>query len=240
MLISSICGVARSPQQLTPLTEDPSFRRVVSRSAASRYRLCRSKVFVADLDHRRAIDHRATIASARTAGHDLDLRGPAAPVVGDAPGERRGIPKRHLLKSCILTVRTLMSLRTITSRYPVRIMRLGRRRKDRDTLMIRPPDRGWLFFWGEARSCVGYDVSRTCARLHSDGLGLLPVDFYVTFDDFLTVGKCRLTWRHRDDIRVVFEGWVYEDELAGASNDFRDVIETLKARGILRSRIRVR
>ena len=106
--------------------------------------------------------------------------------------------------------------------------------------MTRPPDRGWLFFWGEARTCVGYDVSQTCARLHSDGLRLLPVDFYVTFDDFLTVGKCRLTWRYRDDIGVVFEGWVDEDQLAGASNDFRDVIETLKARGILRSRIRVR
>ena len=105
--------------------------------------------------------------------------------------------------------------------------------------MIRSPDRGWLFFWGEARTCVGYDVSQTCARLHSDGLGLLPVEFYVTFDEFLTVGKCRLTWRHRDDIRVVFEGWVDEDQLAGASNDFRDVIETLKARGMLRSGISV-
>ena len=108
-----------------------------------------------------------------------------------------------------------------------------------DTRMIGPRDSGWLFFWGEARTCVGYDISQTCARLHSDGLGLLPIDFYVTFDDFLTVGKCRLTWRYRDDIRVVFEGWVDEDQLAGASNDFRDVIETLKARGMLRSGISV-
>ena len=105
--------------------------------------------------------------------------------------------------------------------------------------MIRPPDRGWLFFWGEARTCVGYDVSQTCARLHSVGLGLLPVDFYATFDDFLTVGKCRLTWRYRDDIHLDFEGWVDEDQLAGVSTDFRDVIETLKARDTLRSKIRM-
>jgi hypothetical protein len=54
---------------------------------------------------------------------------------------------------------------------------------------------GLLSFRGEVRTCVGYDVSQTCARLHSDGLGLLPIKFYVTFDDFLTVGKCRLAWR---------------------------------------------
>jgi len=105
--------------------------------------------------------------------------------------------------------------------------------------MIGQQTRGLLFFRGEVRTCIGHDVSQTCARLHSDGLGLLPVDFYVTFDDFLTVGKCRLTWRYRDDIRVVFEGWVDEDQLAGSSNDFRDVIETLKARGMLRSGISV-
>jgi hypothetical protein len=74
--------------------------------------------------------------------------------------------------------------------------------------MIRQPVNGLLFFRGEVRTCVGHDVNQTCARLHSDGLGPLPRDFYVTFDDFLTVGKCRLAWRNRDDIGVVFEGWV--------------------------------
>jgi hypothetical protein len=73
--------------------------------------------------------------------------------------------------------------------------------------MIRQPLHGLLFFRGEARTCVGYDVSQTCARLHSDELGVLPTDFYVTFDDFLTVGKCRLAWRCQDDIGVVFESW---------------------------------
>ena len=73
--------------------------------------------------------------------------------------------------------------------------------------MIRQPLHGLLFFRGEVRTCVGYDVSQTCARLHSNELGVLPADFYVTFDDFLTVGKCRLAWRCEDDIGVVFERW---------------------------------
>ena len=67
---------------------------------------------------------------------------------------------------------------------------------------------GMLFFGGMARTCIGYDVSQTCAQLYSYELGLLPIDFYVTFDDFLTVAKCRLVWRNRDDIGVIFERWL--------------------------------
>ena len=74
--------------------------------------------------------------------------------------------------------------------------------------MIQRPLHGMLFFRGEVRSCVAYVVDDTCARLHADGLGLLPIDFYVTFDDFRTVGKCRMTWRWQDDLGVDFEGWV--------------------------------
>jgi hypothetical protein len=78
--------------------------------------------------------------------------------------------------------------------------------------MIGQPVRGFLFFSGEVRTCVSYEVSQTCAQLHSDGLGLLPEDFYVTFDDFFTVGKCRLVWRDRDEIGVAFERWVNTDQ----------------------------
>jgi hypothetical protein len=53
-----------------------------------------------------------------------------------------------------------------------------------------------------------HDVSRTSALVHSEGLRLLPVHFYITFDDFLTVGRCQLAWRHGDDIGVVFERWL--------------------------------
>ena len=53
-----------------------------------------------------------------------------------------------------------------------------------------------------------YNVNQISARLHSEGLGLLPIDLYVTFDDFIMAGKCRLASRYRDDIGVVFEMWV--------------------------------
>ena len=52
---------------------------------------------------------------------------------------------------------------------------------------------GLLFFeGGRELRIMAYDVSRTSAVVHSDGLGLLPIHFYITFDGFLTVGKCRL------------------------------------------------
>jgi hypothetical protein len=68
---------------------------------------------------------------------------------------------------------------------------------------------GLLFFeGGRELRIMAYDVSRTSAVVHSDGLGLLPIHFYITFDGFLTVGKCRLAWRYRDDVGVVFERWL--------------------------------
>jgi hypothetical protein len=86
--------------------------------------------------------------------------------------------------------------------------------------MINQPLHGLLFFRGEVRTCVACEVSQTCARLHSDGLGLLPIDFYVTFDDFLTVGKCRLDWRYRDDIGVAFEAWVDTHQRISAEGQY--------------------
>jgi hypothetical protein len=75
--------------------------------------------------------------------------------------------------------------------------------------MIKHSTDGLLFFdGGQELRIVAYDVSRTNAVVHADGLGLLPIYFYITFDDFVTVGKCRLIWRHRDDIGVVFERWI--------------------------------
>jgi|RhiMethySRZTD1v2_1073278.scaffolds.fasta_scaffold455204_1 hypothetical protein len=73
----------------------------------------------------------------------------------------------------------------------------------------RPMD-GLLFFsGGRELPIVAYAVSRTSALVHSDRLGLLPIDdLFITFDDFLTVGRCRLDWRHRDDFGVVFEKWI--------------------------------
>ena len=75
--------------------------------------------------------------------------------------------------------------------------------------MIKHSTDGLLFFdGGRELRIVAYDVSRTNAVVHADGLGPLPIHFYITFDDFLTVGRCRLAWRWRDDIGVVFERWL--------------------------------
>ena len=75
--------------------------------------------------------------------------------------------------------------------------------------MIKHPTDGLLFFDGGRELRIkAHDVSRTSALVHSAGLGLLPIHFYITFDDFLTVGRCRLEWRYGDDIGVVFERWL--------------------------------
>ena len=49
--------------------------------------------------------------------------------------------------------------------------------------MIKHPTDGLLFFeGGRELRVVAYDVSRTDAVVHADGLGLLPIHFYITFD----------------------------------------------------------
>ena len=68
---------------------------------------------------------------------------------------------------------------------------------------------GLLFFdRGRELRIVAHNVSQTNAVVHADGLGLLPISFFITLDNFLTVGKCRLLWRYRDDIGVAFERWI--------------------------------
>ena len=91
----------------------------------------------------------------------------------------------------------------------LKVLKPARPRTDLECNMIKHSTDGLLFFDGcrELR-IVAYDVSRTNAVVHADGLGLLPISFYVTFDDFLTVGKCQLAWRYRDDLGIVFERWL--------------------------------
>jgi len=69
--------------------------------------------------------------------------------------------------------------------------------------MIKHSMDGLLFFGGRDMPVVAYDVSSASAVVHSDGLGVLPIQFYVTFD-----GKCRRAWKYRDDIGVVIERWL--------------------------------
>jgi hypothetical protein len=66
---------------------------------------------------------------------------------------------------------------------------------------------GLLFFRGGRRfyACVAHNVAKGSAQLYSDGLGLLPLKFFVTFDSFQSVSICQLVWRHRDHIGVVFD-----------------------------------
>jgi hypothetical protein len=76
--------------------------------------------------------------------------------------------------------------------------------------MIEQSVNGLLFFHGgrEVHRCVAYGVTKISARMYSDELGLLPTDFFVTFDNFRTIGRCQLAWRRRDHIGVVFERWI--------------------------------
>ena len=74
--------------------------------------------------------------------------------------------------------------------------------------MVKDFTNGLLFFDGREVRIEAYNVSPTNAKVHADGLGLLPINFFITFDGFLTVGKSRLLWRRWDDIGVVFERWI--------------------------------
>jgi hypothetical protein len=81
---------------------------------------------------------------------------------------------------------------------------------------------GLLFFRGgrELHRCVGYNVTQTSARIHADGLALLPINFYVTFDTFRTIARCRLVWRYQNRIGVTFEKWVQvRGQVAGSDSD---------------------
>jgi len=74
--------------------------------------------------------------------------------------------------------------------------------------MSKHPTDGVLFFGGQGLHVIAYDISLAGAVVHSDRLGLLPIDFYITFDDFETVARCRLAWRWRDDFGVVIDRWL--------------------------------
>jgi hypothetical protein len=88
--------------------------------------------------------------------------------------------------------------------------------------MIEQSTDGLLFFRG-ARvlyACSAYNFTRTGARIHSGTLGPVPMEFYVTFDTFRTIAKCRLLWRHQDRLGVAFERWVQvRGRAAGSDSD---------------------
>ena len=68
---------------------------------------------------------------------------------------------------------------------------------------------GLLFFdGGKEMRIAASEIRLTDARVHVDGLGLIPINFYITFDGFLTIAKSRMVWRYHDDFTVVFERWL--------------------------------
>ena len=70
-----------------------------------------------------------------------------------------------------------------------------------------------LFFFAAKCALASATTSANLARAYIQTDCMVPIDFYVTFDEFFTVGKCRLASRYRDDISVVFEQWVDAPDL---------------------------
>ena len=88
--------------------------------------------------------------------------------------------------------------------------------------MLQRSKDGLLFFRGgrQLYACIADNITRSGARIRSDELGLLPVDFYVTFDKFRTIARCRLLWRYQNQIGVAFEKWVQvRGQAAGSESD---------------------
>jgi hypothetical protein len=57
-----------------------------------------------------------------------------------------------------------------------------------------------LFFIGQTgvRSCGVADITNAGARIRTQDLPALPLNFELSFDNFRTVRKCRLIWRDGD------------------------------------------
>ena len=75
---------------------------------------------------------------------------------------------------------------------------IGRTRINREAL---------LFFHGQSDvfPCCVRDVTNCGAGIRLDGLNVLPVEFYLSFDRFRTARTCRMIWRDRDFIGAAFE-----------------------------------
>jgi hypothetical protein len=68
--------------------------------------------------------------------------------------------------------------------------------------------RGALLFFSEGSgvySCTVYDVTNSGARIQSQGLKIIPLEFALSFDNFRSVRMCRLVWRQGDLFGTAFE-----------------------------------
>jgi hypothetical protein len=75
---------------------------------------------------------------------------------------------------------------------------VGRTTINRDVLM---------FFTGQDRvhTCCVRDVTNHGAGLRLNALNIVPSEFGISFDNFLTMRRCRLIWRDGDFVGVAFE-----------------------------------
>jgi hypothetical protein len=64
-----------------------------------------------------------------------------------------------------------------------------------------------LFFIGQTgvRSCGVADITNVGARIRTQDLPALPLNFELSFDHFRTARKCRLIWRDGDFVGAAFE-----------------------------------
>lgn len=65
----------------------------------------------------------------------------------------------------------------------------------------------FLFFSGQigVRSCHVTDITNVGAGLCIQDLPALPLKFELSFDNFCSLQQCRLIWRDRDFLGVMFE-----------------------------------
>jgi hypothetical protein len=75
---------------------------------------------------------------------------------------------------------------------------VGRTTINRDALM---------FFTGQEpdHACCVRDITNRGAGLRLNGLNIVPSEFGISFDNFLTMRACRLIWRNGDFVGVAFE-----------------------------------
>ena len=73
---------------------------------------------------------------------------------------------------------------------------VGRTTIDRDAL---------VFFNGNVHACCVRDVTNQGAGILLNGLNIVPSEFGVSFDNFHTMRRSRLIWRHGDFLGAAFE-----------------------------------
>ena len=64
-----------------------------------------------------------------------------------------------------------------------------------------------IYFLGQdsVHACCVRDITNKGAGLGLNGLNIVPFEFGISFDNFHTMRRCRLIWRHEDFLGVAFE-----------------------------------